>query len=225
MTGSKWGLVGIGRLGSALLKKCDAEGLPLKVYHPDSAKAKEAVDGTLHQAASLFELTGCEYVLLALPASAMETFLDELSGVEGHVSPVLINLSTKDRTDRLKKAWPAFAFTGVKLAGHAKAFEEAGGALFVSGAWDMDETLRAFFERLGTTRTGTEEEIEAFNRLVTKTAVTAAVRLERELEKEGYDADYRRLALRHMVPEIVKAYEADELGGFAEAVRREADGE
>lgn len=222
MANVNWGLVGIGRLGTALLNRCHAEGLPLKVYHPELKRAETAICGTVHRAVPLSELARCDYVMLALPENAVKAFLDDVSKVEKHASLIVINLSTKDRTDRLKEEWPSLSFTGVKLAGHAKAFEEEGEALFVSDSWGTDDRLRAFFGSLGTILAGTEEETEAFNRLVTKTAVTAAARLEQALEKEGFDAEYRRTALRHMVPKIVKAYEADELGGFATAVKREA---
>lgn len=221
----KSGLVGIGKLGKALIKRFEENELPLLVYHPDSQKATEAVGDKEHcKAAALDELVEADYILLALPAGKAGDVADKLLQQPVNVDklPALINLSTKDHTNDYRQQFPECDWVGVKLCGHAKALESEGNGLFVSEDWEAYADLAENFRKIGEIATGTEESVQRLNSQVTEAAVTVVAKLENELKQDGYDDVWIRHALRYTFPQVVIAYQNDELGTFAKEIAKKA---
>ncbi|AOM81857.1 hypothetical protein [Salisediminibacterium beveridgei] len=203
------------------MQRFEATDMPVKVYHPAIEKARTKVAGMANmQVVDLHQLAETDYVLLALPAGKAGELVEMLQrGSEnGADLPVLINLSTKDRTAELRKHHPAFCWMGIKLAGHAKALEQEGNGLFVSQEWQAYPEVAQCFRRIGEVAEGSEEDVLRFNSQVTEAAVASAVKLKEQLKQANFDNDWIRHALTCSFPQVVKAYEQDELGTFAKEV-------
>lgn len=225
---TSWGIAGIGKLGGALMLRCEVNGIPLKVYHPDTAKARsQLTEMTKMTAVDADQLAETDYVLLALPAGKTGEVVDALLTVtkRGKSLPVLINLSTNDKTADLREQFPDFRWMGIKLAGHAKALKEEGKGLFVAEEWEANPEAARLFREIGEIAEGTEEDVAHFNRQVTEAAIAAAVKLKEQLTKANYDRDWIRHALTCSFPQVVKAYEQDELGTFAKEVAKKISDE
>ncbi|WP_147803523.1 NAD(P)-binding domain-containing protein [Alkalicoccus halolimnae] len=217
-----WGTAGIGKLGTALITQWMKQDLETGLYHPDAEKAKKAAKNLSTKVLKKDDLAKLDYLVLALPADQILPFVKDLkkAGVQLEET-VLINMATKQETAELRETYPELQWASVKYIGHAESLRRDGSGLFITE--ETDEHLRDRFSRIGHVETAAEETAEKVNQLATSQAVLAAIKLEKQMEEEGWNDVYIKHALRSLFPEVIRAYADGKLGRFGQKIVEEMD--
>jgi pyrroline-5-carboxylate reductase len=217
-----WGTAGIGKLGTALITQWLQQDLQTGLYHPDAEKAKAAAKKLSAKVLKRDDLAKLDYLVLALPADQILPFVKELKedGVQLE-KPVLINMATKQETGELRETYPELKWASVKFIGHAESLKRDGDGLFITE--ERDEYLRDRFSCIGKVETAAEDTAEKVNKLATSQAVLAALKLEKQMEEEGWNDVYIKHALRSLLPEVIRAYADGKLGHFGRKIAEEMD--
>lgn len=227
---STWTLVGIGKLGQALLTLFQASNYPIGLYHPDIEKSERcAAAYPLHTSVSKEYLLSSDIVILALPATQIQPFIDELYPLLSPVSsPLFLNMATTISTNALREAYPELAWQGVKFMGQADDLRENGNGLFIADrtpAADSERknaVIRAF-SRIGHVVQDEEQIVESINRLATYYAIKGAKELEKVMQEQDFPELYRRQVLLSLVPGVIRSYTEGTLGHFGQAVADELE--
>lgn len=225
---AKWGIAGIGKLGTALLTQFDRAGMHTGIYHPDQEKAgAAAADYTYAHVLTKEDLASLDYLILTLPAEQIEVFIGDLLEQKFDAEQlVFINMATKQSTSALRNKYPTLHLLGLKLTGHAESLRKYGEGLFVTES-SLDQYTEAAerFSHAGRVIEDAENTVEKVNKLITTHAVQAARKLEVDMEEKGYSSIYIEQALRAVMPEVVRAYAKGELGQFARGIVEEIEKE
>lgn len=224
MEQEKWGIVGTGNLGGAILTQLAKENRFIRYYHPDAQKAAaiaKAYPG--HTSISHEELASLDFLILALPADRVVPFVrDLIDGGHSLGSVTLINMATVLSTAELKNEFPDVNGLGMKFMGHSADLRERGNGLFVTEPSEtlglQQEKAIRFFEQLGQVLIDREAVVEEVNVLATRVAVKAALDLERAIREGGYRQEYALRALVSIAPEVMRSYVSGTMGHFARQI-------
>ncbi|SDO03602.1 NAD(P)-binding domain-containing protein [Alkalicoccus daliensis] len=220
----KWGIIGIGKLGTALLTQFEKQRMQTGIYHPDYEKTVDKATNFAHAyAMRKKDITSVDILLLVLPADKTISFIEECLAEGLNMENVLlINMATKLQTTELKEKFPQLQWQGIKLIGHAESLRQNGAGLFVTEKKQEGEAEN-LFAAIGELVEDNESVVEEVNKLTTLHAVKAARKLEQTMQEEGYASVYTEQALRAVLPEVVRAYSKGELGQFAKKIVEEME--
>ncbi|PYZ94967.1 hypothetical protein CR194_05475 [Salipaludibacillus keqinensis] len=223
-----WGIVGIGRLGKAILTQCEQ---PTGIYHPDTAKAETVSKDYSHaETMGKKDLTQLDYLILALPAKQIIPFIHECES-EGYPlnKAVLLNVATTMPTAQLNEAFPHLTFIGMKFVGHSENLMSNGNGLFVTDQKVIDkkeyENILHRFSQLGQVVADDESTVEEVNKMATYYAVKAAKDLEEKMTEQGFPEIYRKHCLRSILPEVIRVYSKGNIGQFVQEIVDELENE
>lgn len=232
MDKQNWVVVGIGKLGKALLSQFEQHEIQVGLFHPNLEKAKRCLhEYPFHKVAKMEELARADFLILALPAKQIIPFIEELES--RHISlqkPVLINMATAAYTSDLKRKYTHLKWTGIKFVGQADDLRKNGNGLFA-----MEESIppnhsaylsvHQMYSQIGRVITDSEATVEKVNRIATFYAIKAAKEIEKELRNGEYQSDYEKRVLLSLVPEVVRSYAQGTLGHFAQSIATQFDTE
>lgn len=217
----KWGMIGIGKLGTALLTRFELNEMETGIYHPEKDKAEnKAASFSFVHALQKEELATLDVLLLMLPAEQIESFIDGCIEEEIPLQQVtLINMATKLPTVRLREKYPKLQWRGVKLAGHAESLKQTGAGLFVTEDLNsLEDSIQERFSAIGKIVEDDETIVEQANKLTTYHAISAARELELKMKEENFSHVYIAQAVEAVMPEVIRSYGRGELGQFAREI-------
>jgi pyrroline-5-carboxylate reductase len=221
MGNDKIGLVGLGKLGTAMMSHWNKNDIKIGVFHRDPTKAREFVNqfqkGYLLAASELKDL---DLLILALPATEIIPFITSLKiqGNSDH-SPYFINMATTLHTNEISKAFPNLNVIGIKYMGHARDLLEHGNGLFISEN-TLPKIIEELFSNLGNVKQESENCLAEVNKLATFYAVKTAAEIENEFARRGYPLEYVKRALTSISPEVIRSYSEGSLGHFAKEIAK-----
>ncbi|WP_419877635.1 NAD(P)-binding domain-containing protein [Brevibacillus centrosporus] len=224
MEQEKWGIVGIGTLGGAILKQLSNGKPNIGFYHPNAEKAAGIAQANPgHQSLTVEELDSFDFLILALPADRLVPFVQSLLDSGLSLTRVtLINMATVVKTAELNRQFPQLRFLGMKFMGHAVDLRERGNGLFITEPNErfasVQERAIRFFEHVGQVIVDKEDVVEEVNSLATRIAVKAAFELEHAIREGGYRQEYASRALVSVAPEVMRAYASGTMGHFARKI-------
>lgn len=220
------GLVGIGKLGTAMMTHWDKKGLSIGVYHPMNTKAEQFVLNFQHGfILKDRELAEVDVLILALPALEVIPFISNLK-IQSDLqqSPAIINMATNLPTNEITAKFPSLNVHGVKYMGHGRDLLEHGNGLFITEA-SLSKTIEELFQYLGKVRIDNENCLTEVNKLATYFALKTAIDLEIEFAKRGLSPEYLNRALTSLAPEVIRSYSNGTLGHFAREIIKQIETE
>lgn len=219
---AKVGLVGIGRLGTALMNHWCKNQIKVGIYHPSQSKA----DQFIHRFSNGYiltrnELAQLDYLILALSAKDIIPFISKLSS-EGLMGSNLqfINMATALQTKQLKVKFPNIRTFGIKYMGHAKDLLDNGNGLFITES-KLPSEIEILFQYLGKVVIDSEEILNEVNTVATYYAIKASMEIDSIMTKKGLSTDYVQRALTSIAPYIMRSYYEGNLGHFAKEIVKE----
>lgn len=220
------GLVGIGKLGTAMMTHWDNKGVTIGVYHRVKSKAEQFVQNFKHSYNLLeSELTELDVLILALPATEVIPFITSLK-LQSNLrqTPELINMATNLPTREISSKFPSLNVYGVKYMGHGRDLLEHGNGLFITeGA--LSKKTEELFQILGKIIIDSENCLTEVNKLATYFALKTAMDLETEFAKRGLSPEYLERALTSLAPEVIRSYSNKTLGHFSKEIIKEIQSE
>ncbi|MFT9848222.1 NAD(P)-binding domain-containing protein [Aneurinibacillus sp. REN35] len=225
-----WAIVGIGRLGQALLTRFQETNFSLGIYHPDIQKSEACAQAySHHNILSKGQLVRTDIIILALPAQQIEPFIDELlPHLTETPSPLFINMATTASTAHLRQHYPSLAWASMKFMGQADVLRENGNGLFVTEEITPSDDIRNItvlhtFSLIGHVTSDQESTVEEVNRMATYYAIKAAKELEIAMRERGFAELYQKRALTSLIPGVIRSYAENTLGHFGKSVARQFD--
>lgn len=221
----KVGLVGIGKLGTAMMTHWDKTNIKIGIYHPNLEKAQCFAE-QFPNSYCLTEnaLRQIDVLILALPAPSVIPFISTIYEPNSPFHPQLINMATALNTKEIKARFPALTVFGVKYMGHSKDLMEHGNGLFISEN-PLPKQIEALYQPFGELKIDTEHALSDVNKLATYLAIKAAIDIEREFTKRGFPPEYVKRALTSLAPEVMRGYCEGNLGHFAQEIVKEIKGD
>lgn len=225
MQNIKIGLVGIGRLGRAMIKGWQKNGISFGVYHPNEEKAIQFIE-PLNQAFLVREsdLNDLDILILALPAKQIAPFIHSIANNSSATRPIMVNMATTVLTKELERELPAIQLYGVKFMGHAQDLFEHGDGLFITET-PLPKEIEQLFTSLGEVKIESEDTLAEINKLATYHAMKAAIEMEAVLLDKKLPEAYINRALSSIAPEIIRGYRQGNFGHFAKEMIKEIKNE
>jgi pyrroline-5-carboxylate reductase len=213
------GLVGIGRLGKAMMTHWDKHNIKIGVFHPLKKKRETFVEQfSCSYSLTESELLNLDVLILALPANNVIPFITSI--FSDKQLPTIINMATALDTNEVKSKFPDLIILGVKYMGHARDLLERGDGLFITEN-PLPKQIEALYQYLGRIKIDQESLLSEVNKLATYYAVKAALEIENEFTKKGLSSDYVTRALTSLAPEVIRGYCEGTLGHFANEIVNE----
>ncbi|NSL53100.1 NAD(P)-binding domain-containing protein [Calidifontibacillus erzurumensis] len=207
-------LVGIGRLGKALVKQWDNVNQKIGIYHPSNEKVNLFITNFSNGIpVSADKLPKMETIILALPAEKVKEFLK----LHHYTNSTYVNMATSVQTTVLQKEFPNLQIVSMKFVGHAQDLYLNGNGYFITEQGVPDNII-SLFSKIGEVRKGNPDVVYEINKLATYYGIKAAVELEKELKSKNFDPVVIERALISIAPEVMKAYLKGDLGHFARSV-------
>ncbi|WP_257348542.1 NAD(P)-binding domain-containing protein [Pseudalkalibacillus decolorationis] len=216
------GLIGIGRLGTALMKHWCDQRVPVGIYHPDASKAKNFIisypNGYLIKKEEIHEMHA---FVLALPANQIVPFLSECMAQKVPIqNTCFINMATALNTQDVCAQFTDLNIVGLKFLGHSTDLLEHGNGLFITEQ-PIREEIRNYIQVLGEVKQDREEVVGKVNELATYLAINAAIDLEDEFENNNFPLEYKKRAMTSLFPEVIRSYSKGNLGHFGKEIEKE----
>lgn len=213
------GLVGLGKLGTAMLTQWNQQGISIGLYHPKRKKA--SLYAQHYQNSYLLEedeLPNVDVLILALPAMEVIPFISNLKlHSELQSPPYIINMATNLPTNQIKTKYPSLNVYGIKYMGHARDLMEHGNGLFITEI-NLPEIVDALYQSIGRIIIDSEDCLTEINKLATYFALKTAIHLENEFTNRGLSPEYLKRALTSLAPEVIRSYSDGSLGHFAKEI-------
>ncbi|MBT2736983.1 hypothetical protein [Bacillus sp. ISL-7] len=220
------GLVGIGKLGTALMTHWDKKSIPIGVYHPVETKARNYLhlfQNGYHLTES--EISNVDILVLALPAPEIIPFISSLKlQSNAQHSPSIINMATNLATNELTTKFPSLEVHGIKYMGHSRDLLEHANGLFITESV-LTPKIKELFEEIGRVKIDRESCLTEVNKLATYFALKTAINIETEFEDRGLSPEYLKRALTSLAPEVIRSYNEGSLGHFAKEIVKEIKAE
>lgn len=213
-------LVGIGKLGGALMKQWDQHNVQVGVHHLNETKLENFLSAYKTGHTTTKEnLNQMKAVIMAIPADQINDFISE------HLFPntYFINMATAANTLKLREQFPSLQICSMKFIGHANDLLNNGNGLFITEP-DTPEFIRDYFKTIGTVKTGDPEVVGYINREATYFGIKAAVELEEKLKENNIEDEYIEKSMTSITPEVIKSYNKGELGHFGQSIANEIKG-
>ncbi|MBB6444461.1 NAD(P)-binding domain-containing protein [Bacillus benzoevorans] len=220
--GKNVGLVGIGKLGTAMMQNWFNHNKLIGVYHPIKSKAEQFIQRFPNgHYISEHELGEIDVLILALPATDVIPFITDLTAKNNLLAKTyIINMATALNTIEIKNKFPLLNSVGVKYMGHARDLLEHGNGLFITES-NLPKQIEELFHPLGQIIIDSEETLIQVNRLATHYAVKAAIELKSEFVKRKFPLEYAQKALISIAPEVIRSYCEGNLGDFAKEIAKD----
>jgi hypothetical protein len=219
MKQNKIGLVGIGKLGTALMKQWNDHNITIGVYHPSEIKAEHFIKK--FQSGYILsenELQKIDILILALPAKEVIPFIADLCAEDS--STIIINMATALNTKEISARFPSYKVLGVKYMGHSRDLLEHGNGLFITES-SLPKGIEELFQSLGSVEIDHEDILIEVNKLATYYALKTAVDIEKEFCERALPPEYVKRALTSLAPEVIRSYSDGSLGHFAKEIVKE----
>ncbi|MFP7296689.1 hypothetical protein [Neobacillus niacini] len=220
------GLVGIGKLGKALMEHWKRTDVSIGVYHPSIAKTEDFVGN--YQNSYLLtpsKFDEIDVFVLALPAKEIIPFISDRLMKLARVSSInIVNMATAINTNDLKNSFPSLNLIGVKYMGQWRDLLENGNGLFITEA-ALPMPIDELFGTLGQVQIDREDNLIKVNQLATYYALKTAVTIEKEMTKNQYSPEYMKRALTSLAPEVIRSYSNGTLGHFAKEILKGIESE
>jgi pyrroline-5-carboxylate reductase len=214
-----YGIVGIGKLGKAMMKYWAQHDLPIGVYHPNKEKITQFIDQYKNgYLLTKEDISKVSYLNLALPAHACIPFIESLDNVKKDFT--IINMATNVDTDDLKNAFPYIHFVSMKFMGHSKDLADNGNGLFVTED-PITDPIQTLFNPVGEVIVGDPSVVQEVNKLATYYAVKSSLQIEEEFLKKKYSRKFIKRALESIAPQVMRSYSNDSLGHFGQQIADE----
>ncbi len=219
MEKQNWVVVGIGKLGKALLSRFEKRGVQMSMFHPDINKVNRCLqEYPIHRVVKKEELDRADFLILALPANQIIPFMQSLESSNISLqNPVFINMATAAHTSDLKQQYPRVKWAGVKFVGQADDLRENGNGLFVME--ESNHSISQMYSQIGRVIIDREETVEKVNGIATYCAIKAVKEIKKELRQGGHQSEYEKQVLRSLVPGVVRSYAQGTLGHFAQSMQ------
>jgi pyrroline-5-carboxylate reductase len=226
MKHQKIGLVGLGKLGKAMMTHWDKKRIAVGVYHPVHTKAEQFLqpfqNGYLLTES---ELRDVDILILALPATEVISFITWLKlPINAPYIPIIINMATNLPTKEITVQFPDLMVHGVKYMGHSKDLIEHGNGLFITES-TLPPNTAELFQELGKLKIDSENCLTEVNKLASYFALKTALNIETEFLKRGLSPAYLKRALTSLAPEVIRSYSEGSLGHFAKEIVKEIKAE
>jgi hypothetical protein len=220
------GLVGIGKLGAALITHWNRKKIAIGVFHPAKKKAENFAqqyeNSYLLNEDRLHEL---DVLILALPATEVIPFISSLELLsKSQQKPYIINMATNLSTKEIFAKYPDLKVHGVKYMGHWKDLLEHGNGLFISET-ALPPTIEELYQELGEVKIDSENCLTEVNKLATYFALKTAIDIEHEFANRGLSPVFLKRALTSLAPEVIRSYSEGSLGHFAKEIVQEIKAE
>lgn len=216
----KVGLVGIGKLGTAMMNHWNKNNLSIGIYHPSRTKAEHFLKSFQNgYTLTKKEFAELDVLILALPAKEVLSFISNLIA-EDNTFPFIVNMATALNTKEIKNKFPSLHVFGVKYMGHGKDLLENGNGLFITES-SLPKQIEELFHHLGQVKIDREDCLIQVNRLATYYAIKTAINIENEFTQKGLSPEYMERALRSIAPEVIRSYSEGSLGHFAKEIEKE----
>ncbi|RXT04918.1 NAD(P)-binding domain-containing protein [Ammoniphilus sp. CFH 90114] len=229
MSNDRWGIVGIGKLGKAIVHQLRTTNDRIFFYHPNETKANDFQQEFPNTSfINKKELSSLGFLILTLPAQQMAPFINELES-EGISlrNTLLLNLATAMSTQELQEQFPHLQWMGVKFMGHSEDLRLHGDGLFIAepkdNYTDQEQAVISFFNQIGKVLFDQESSVEKLNKLATYYAIKAAKELETEVRRLGFPKEYEARALSSIAPEVLRSYTMGTMGHFAQKIAESFD--
>lgn len=221
----KVGLVGIGRLGTSLVKQWDQMNKAIGVYHPNTLKLEQFSQSYQNSyPINKRELENLDVIILALSAADIIPFISSLLAENISLENTkIVNMATALSTKEICQRFPLLNVYGVKYMGHSRDLLENGDGLFISET-SLPMQIEEYFSSIGRIKLDSEERMIEVNTLATYYAAKAAIELESVFTKKGLDPEYAARALTSIAPEVIRSYSNGTLGHFAKEIVKELQG-
>jgi pyrroline-5-carboxylate reductase len=223
---AKVGLVGIGKLGKALMEQWNKTNIPIGVYHPSLPKTEDFVrhyQNSYILTPSKFE--EIEVFILALPAKEIIPFIsNEMKKIQSFSSINIVNMATALNTQEIKKNFPSLNVVGVKYMGQWRDLLENGNGFFITEAF-LPKQIEELFLPLGQVKIDREDRLIQVNKLATYYALKSAIAIENEFTKNQFSHEYVKRALTSLAPEVIRSYSNGTLGHFAKEIIKDIEAE
>ncbi|MGG3466943.1 NAD(P)-binding domain-containing protein [Neobacillus pocheonensis] len=214
----KVGLVGIGKLGTAMMTHWHKHNIPIGIYHPTKMKAEQFVEQFQNGSClSAEDLSKLDVLIMALPAMDVIPFISNLE-IKG--TTYLINMATTLPTNQIISTLPSLNVHGVKFMGHWKDLKEHGNGLFITEI-RLPQHIEELYRYLGKVKIDSEDCLTEVNKLATYYAIQAAIELEKVFSEKGISPEYVKRALTSLAPEVIRSYSEGNLGHFAMEIVKE----
>lgn len=226
----KWGIVGLGMLGTALIEQWVEQKMTIGVYHPDRLKAKAYTAHYNHTyVLDVEDLAALDVLIVALPAGKIDAFMQDVSERILSDGPLLVNMATTYPTDELEKKYPNGTWMGMKCMAHAEDVRKYGNELFVTEeplpTVSAAQKVLDVFSSIGHVIMDRESVVAEVNKLATYHGIKAVKELEKDMRDKGYRSEYERQAISSITSEVIRFYVRGQLGHFAKEVARRFDEE
>ncbi|WP_256989273.1 NAD(P)-binding domain-containing protein [Bacillus sp. EB106-08-02-XG196] len=219
-------LVGIGKLGKALMEHWNKTNISIGVYHPSLTKTEDFVQH--YQNSYLLtpsKFNEIDIFILALPAKEIIPFIsNEIIKMQPVSSINIVNMATAIHTNEIKNNFPSLNVFGVKYMGQWRDLLENGNGLFITET-ALPKQIEELFLPLGQVKIDREDHLIKVNKLATYHALKTAVAIENEMSKNQYSTEYTKRALTSIAPEVIRAYSNGTLGHFAKEILKEIKSE
>jgi|HubBroStandDraft_3_1064219.scaffolds.fasta_scaffold00917_2 hypothetical protein len=219
--GGRVGIVGAGRLGSALAFRLARQAREVVLYDRDPAAARRAAAGGrvrwVRRPERLLASAGA--ILLCLPPAEIEPFLARHHDAVGGATPVC-NLATSLSTAALRRSPGAAGLdlVALKPVGQFLAIRFGLPTLFVTEPRERRRlaALQELVAPLGVVVAGDEEAVGRLNRLATLQALSTCVTFLREGEALGFPAALLEAALHNVVAGTILDFPPEAGDGYAQ---------
>jgi pyrroline-5-carboxylate reductase len=217
-------LVGIGKLGKALMEHWNRTHLSIGVYHPSLTKSEEFVQH--YQNSYLLtpsKFNEIDVFILALPAKEIIPFItNEIVKLQSVSSINIVNMATAIDTNEINNNFPSLNIFGVKYMGQWRDLLENGNGLFITET-ALPKQIEELFLPLGQVKIDREDNLIKVNKLATYHALKTAVAIENEMSKNHYSPEYTKRVLTSLAPEVIRSYSNGTLGHFAKEILKEIE--
>lgn len=218
------GIVGVGRLGTALGSRL-RESHEVVVCDVDARKAKQVAKQGGFTHLYLDELLDrVELLLVCIPPQEVARFFRTLPGGRAR-HPLYVNTATSVDTLALVEALGLdhLRIVGLKPVGQHSAVQQRTPFVFVTASANAEElaVLRRVFGPLGQVVVGDERKVGPLNRLATRVALQAGLRFVEEARSLAVDDEWTQSAVRSVMAGTLMDYPPEPDNAYTASVLRE----
>lgn len=214
------GIVGIGRMGTALAKTL-RNSFDLVLYDSSyELAATRAKELTVSAVNRLTELAGLEAIILAIQDNKVLNCINDFRrlNISANIISIATNISQKSL--QMVSGQGIYCISAKMIA---QADEMAAGerpvVVISPGPDKLIQLAETIFSSIGDVMIDDSEMVRIINSIAVEKAVEAAVMIEDQLYAAGFrNPIIIRAALRQVAAGVVKAYSSENLGPYASAI-------
>lgn len=210
-------VVGAGRMGSVIAGQLPrgTRKIIIDIDLQRAAQVAQNIGGESSDA--LGSAASADLVAVVLPTPMVEGIVAQLVEL-AKPGAVILNMATTARIDpALVGKRPEISVVDAKIIGHAKSIAEGEGAIVVVGCGDggILALIRSQLPGFRRVVAGNAHLVAEINRIGSAEGIRAAVRVRRELSRQGIPPDWIDVAIRTVCAGTLKAFVENDLGDFA----------